>query len=249
VEVAVKRFRYSTGEKHSFHKSTQAAMGELSCSLCFIGASRITQLLDAFCFSDRGFLVFELWGENLRYLLHEQICKPTDCKVLVKQCLEALQQLQRHRIMHFDIKPANILIKGTGPQLTKDNAGSQPSKEQQKLLKLADLGVSHTPETLQQHTFTHLALQTWPYRAPEVLLQGKNCGFAADMWSVACVMFEIASKGKSLFPFSKSNSKEEDKNGLHDILLLRPEHSRSLTVIWDLFGIMISTPSAWPSNF
>ena len=235
VEVAVKRFRYSAGEEHGFHNSTQAAIRELSCCLCLTGASRITQLLDAFCCSDRGFLVFELWGQNLHYLLHKQICKPTDCKVLVKQCLEALAQLQRHRIIHFDIKPANILIKGTGPQLTKDNAGSQPSEEQQKLLKLADLGIAHTPETFQQHELSHLALQTWPFRAPEVLLQGKNCSFPADMWSLACVMYEIASNGKSYFPFSTTKSKAEDKNGLHDILQLRPEDSRSLQVIWDLF--------------
>ena len=176
--------------------------------------------------------------------------------------------MQANRLQSFGEAVPRSIAAATAPQnhalrhqaSKHSHQGHRPSAHQRqrrlsalqgatKLLKLADLGVSHTPETLQQHTFTHLALQTWPYRAPEVLLQGKNCGFAADMWSVACVMFEIASKGKSLFPFSKSNSKEEDKNGLHDILLLRPEHSRSLTVIWDLFGIMISTPSAWPSNF
>jgi len=213
-EVAVKRFKKGI--------RLNEVLEELCCCLCLQGVSRVAQLIDAFTFHSWTFLVFEHCGQNLHDLLQlKEVCGPSQCKDLVQQCLEGLQQLEQQKVLHFDIKPANILVKIVSP-----TAGSQPLETGTRmLLKLCDLGLAMPMEVYHHKEKADIWIQTWPYRAPEVLLRAENCSYPVDMWSVGCVMYDIASGGETYFPWVNCHL---DKDRLLSMLRRRPAHTQSL---------------------
>jgi len=72
-------------------------------------------------------------------------------------------------------------------------------------VKIADLGNA----TWTEHHFTD-DIQTRQYRCPEVIL-GAKWGTSADIWSVACVIFELITGGDYLFdPASGSRYSKDD---------------------------------------
>jgi serine/threonine protein kinase len=96
------------------------------------------------------------------------------CSVYTRQLLSGLEYLHANRIIHRDIKGANILV---------DNNG---------VVKLADFGAS---KQLQTVTITggggEMSLKGTPYwMAPEVIKQTGH-GRQADIWSVGCTVIEM----------------------------------------------------------
>ncbi|KAM3872183.1 SRSF protein kinase 3 [Diretmus argenteus] len=205
---------------------TQAGQDEVALLRCAGGAAarhpsgrRIVQLLDEFKLAGVNgvhvCLVLELLGPDLRSW---QLCfgNPGLSRPWVKQILtQVLQGLDylhsQCKIIHTDIKPENILL-SLEEQSHKLPAGGSSSssalpgkdatsreKEQvnpfslkEVTVKIADLGSScwvykHFCEEIQTHQ----------YRSLEVLL-GSEYGPPADIWSVACMAFELVT-GDSLF--------------------------------------------------
>jgi serine/threonine protein kinase len=80
--------------------------------------------------------------------------------------------------MHRDLKPQNLLIDKNG------------------VIKLADFGLARA-FGLPVKTYTHEVVTLW-YRAPEILLGQKQYSTPVDMWSVGCIMAEMAQR-KALF--------------------------------------------------
>ena len=97
----------------------------------------------------------------------------------MKQVMAALLHCYQRRIMHRDLKPCNILI-----------------GEDEQTVKLADFGLARS-FGLPLKSYTHEVVTLW-YRAPEVMLGTKIYGTGIDMWSLGCILFEIAT-GKPLF--------------------------------------------------
>ena len=93
------------------------------------------------------------------------------------QLLQAVAYIHSKRYLHRDIKPANILLSG----LT---------------LKLGDFGLARAL-TEPSRPYTEEVSTLW-YRAPEVLLLSGKYGCEADVWSCACVFYELV-KRDSLF--------------------------------------------------
>ena len=81
--------------------------------------------------------------------------------------------------MHRDLKPSNLLI-----------------DESEKYVKIADFGLARSFGTPLK-TYTHEVVTLW-YRAPEILLGSKVYSTAVDIWSVGCILFELAHR-KPLF--------------------------------------------------
>ncbi|XP_018530846.1 SRSF protein kinase 3 isoform X2 [Lates calcarifer] len=205
---------------------TQAGQDELSLLRCASGptsrhpsSQRIVQLLDEFKLAGVNgvhmCLVLELLGPDLRSW---QLCfgKPGLPRLWVKQILtQVLQGLDylhtQCKIIHTDIKPENVLLcleeqshrvpaggSGSSSVLTGKEAKStekeqvNPYSLKEITVKIADLGSSCW-------VYKHFCeeIQTRQYRSLEVLL-GSEYGPPADIWSVACMAFELVT-GDSLF--------------------------------------------------
>jgi NIMA (never in mitosis gene a)-related kinase len=92
--------------------------------------------------------------------------------VYLVQCLEALQALHSLRVLHRDVKPANILL---------DEEGNA---------KLGDLNVSKCMD--DETGEVQSVMGTLLYMAPEIW-EGKPYCFAADLYSLGCTLFELTS--------------------------------------------------------
>jgi len=93
--------------------------------------------------------------------------------------LKGLAFCHAHRVLHRDIKPQNLLI------------------DQRGALKLADFGLARA-FGVPVRTYTHEVVTLW-YRAPEILLGGKQYSTPVDVWSVGCVFAEMVTR-TPLFP-------------------------------------------------
>ncbi len=101
---------------------------------------------------------------------------------LVRDCLAGLAALHRERIVHGDIKPANIMLKRTGKA------------------KLIDMGSAFELDDLPPNRAC-----TPAYAAPEVL-EGSSCTPRSDLASLGYVLIEMLS-GRPCFP-PESNFRE-----------------------------------------
>uniref|UniRef100_A0A8B9LU70 non-specific serine/threonine protein kinase n=1 Tax=Astyanax mexicanus TaxID=7994 RepID=A0A8B9LU70_ASTMX len=165
-------------------------------------------------------LVLELLGPDLHGW---QVCfgKPglplRSVRRVISQVLEGLDYLHSHcKIIHTDIKPENILVcLGQQPLgALNPKSHSNAGRSENISVKIADLGSSCW-------VYKHFCeeIQTRQYRSLEVLL-GSDYGPPADIWSVACMAFELAT-GDSLFePKAGKNFTLEEDHLAHIIELL-----------------------------
>jgi serine/threonine protein kinase len=109
--------------------------------------------------------------------------------VYTRQILEGLTYLHKRHIIHRDIKGANILITNTG------------------VVKLSDFGCSKTLNGLSTPTGAAMDASfrrikgTIPFMAPEVIRQTGH-GRKSDIWSVGCVVIEMATGSMPWAQFS-----------------------------------------------
>ncbi|RAL62561.1 hypothetical protein DID88_004411 [Monilinia fructigena] len=89
-------------------------------------------------------------------------------KKFMSQLCEGIRYCHAHRVLHRDLKPQNLLI---------DREGN---------LKLADFGLARA-FGVPLRTYTHEVVTLW-YRAPEILLGGRQYSTGVDMWSVGCFL-------------------------------------------------------------
>ena len=149
-------------------------------------------------------MVFNLHGSNLLDLIrlydYHGIPQPA-VKYITRQILEGLDFLHKKcRIIHTDIKPENILLCQTitrekylpalnpcalAPVSVPEGKDDSYSFERLYQIKIADFGNANW---VSMH-FTD-DIQTRQYRSPEVIL-GSNWTWTVDLWSVACMVFEL----------------------------------------------------------
>ncbi|TFK45898.1 kinase-like protein [Heliocybe sulcata] len=90
-------------------------------------------------------------------------------------------------------------------------------------VKIADLGNACWVE----HHFTD-DIQTRQYRCPEVIL-GAKWGPSADIWSVACVIFELLTGGDYLFDPASGTRYSKDDDHIAQIMELMGEFPKSVS--------------------
>jgi len=112
----------------------------------------------------------EMCGKNLHYML---------VKSYLQQLIKGIAHCHAHRVLHRDLKPQNLLIDKKG------------------VLKLADFGLARA-FGVPVRTYTHEVVTLW-YRAPEILLGGKQYSTPVDIWSIGCIYAEMVTRCP-LFP-------------------------------------------------
>ena len=119
------------------------------------------------------FMVFEYVEFDLSALILSMKNMTSDhVKCYMKQLLSGIFYMHRQKILHRDLKTANILI-------TRGN-----------VLKIADWGLARSTFTNMQR-LSPKVVTLW-YRAPELLLETKRYGPEIDIWSVGCIFGELA---------------------------------------------------------
>ena len=144
-------------------------------------------------------LVMELVeGMTLRRVMQRQGILPLALqKCVAAQLLEGLAHCHAHRIVHRDVKPANVLVSWSG------------------VVKLCDFGLARRccarggsedgaesaceGELTLRAPLTPVVSTLW-YRAPETLFGSRRYGCSIDLWSAGMVIAELACGGEPLFP-------------------------------------------------
>ncbi|TVP88703.1 MAG: serine/threonine protein kinase [Pseudomonadaceae bacterium] len=142
--------------------------------------------------SERAFIILEpLRGPTLDQLLVE---RPTgtdweSLRELVVPLLDALAYAHQHGVIHGDIKPSNVMLAEQG-------------------VRLFDFGLGQPMEGLlpglPRLSRQRIAAWTPRYAALE-LLNGEALTAAADIYAIACVIYELSS---GHHPFSRLTAKQ-----------------------------------------
>jgi len=152
------------------------ALREVSLLKELSNCSNIVSLLDVIHSNSTLYLVFEFLDQDLKRYV-EQCSGPLPMglvKAYLYQILRGIAYCHSRRVLHRDLKLANLLIDRNGA------------------LKLADFGLGRA-FGIPVGVYTHEVVTLW-YRAPEILLGQKRYSTPVDMWSVGCIFAELVTK-------------------------------------------------------
>ena len=153
------------------------------------------------------FMVTPYMDHDLSGLLENPSVRFTEpqIKCYMKQLLEGCRYLHENRILHRDMKAANLLINNRGILQIADFGLARPYDDEPP--KPGQGGGDATRE------YTTLVVTRW-YRPPELLLQLRKYTTAIDMWGVGCVFGEMF-KGK---PILAGNSDLDQSQIIFDLV-------------------------------
>jgi dual specificity tyrosine-phosphorylation-regulated kinase 2/3/4 len=150
-------------------------------------SSNIIEVKDSIMFrghvvntNDIQCLTFELLHQNLYEFIKQNKFSGFSIDLIRRfsiQILKALMFLNKHKIIHCDMKPENLLLK----------------QENKSGIKVIDLGSS-----CKTNEIMYTYIQSRFYRAPEIIL-GVEYTSAIDMWSFGCILCELYT-GHPIFP-------------------------------------------------
>jgi serine/threonine protein kinase len=167
--VALKKIRFE-GEEDGVPAT---ALREIT-TLTHLRHPNVVELKDFILEPGKLYLVFELIDMDLKKLIEmsEQPFNIALIKSYTAQLLDGLAYCHSMGVMHRDLKPHNLLVSHTGS------------------IKLADFGLART-FTPAGRPLTVEVITRW-YRAPEILMGCQNYRCCVDVWSVGCIIAEMA---------------------------------------------------------
>lgn len=178
-------------------------------------SKHITNFYDVFYYEDHCCLVFELVSQNILTFIYYfddgSVPIPLNLvKKIVVDTLKGLDFMHKHGTIHTDLKPENVFAER--PIFPYEPFSEDDTREVFNCLeddpstinfKLGDFGNS----CFVDNTLNEL-IQTRQYRSPEVLL-GIGYDTSADIWSLACMTFELATR-RHLFDPTLADPNEEE---------------------------------------
>ncbi|XP_022901989.1 cyclin-dependent kinase 9 [Onthophagus taurus] len=153
--------------------------------ICKTKASQVNRYRSTF------YLVFDFCEHDLAGLLSNVNVKFSlgEIKKVMQQLLNGLYYIHSNKILHRDMKAANVLITKNG------------------VLKLADFGLARAFSVSKlgvPNRFTNRVVTLW-YRPPELLLGERNYGPPVDLWGAGCIMAEMWTRS----PIMQGNSEQQ----------------------------------------
>lgn len=157
----------------------------------------------------RPFMVMEyLEGRGLKEVIEaEAPMQPVRVSIIARQIAGALNAAHCLGVVHRDVKPANIVLIGQGPQSGQEAGGDQA--------KVLDFGIAKAKEarleeSLQAHatlTRTGSVIGTPTYMSPEQArgMRGTDLDGRSDLYSLGIVMYQMLAGG---LPFKADTSME-----------------------------------------
>jgi cyclin-dependent kinase len=176
VLVALKKIRLESEDEGT----PSTAVREISI-LKQLQHPNIVQLYEVIHTETSLTLVFEYLDQDLKNYLDACGEKGIDdytVKSFLYQLLQGLAYCHKHRVLHRDLKPQNLLINMEGE------------------LKLADFGLARG-FGIPVKKYTHEVVTLW-YRPPDVLLGSTQYSTPVDIWGVGCIFAEMVT-GRPLF--------------------------------------------------
>mgnify|MGYP002715499433 CR=1 FL=1 len=125
-------------------------------------------------------LFFERMDTDLHRLCRQQRLSHGQIRVLYRNILLGVDHIHGKGVVHRDLKPSNILIEVST-----------------LVAKIADMGFAYRIN-LDTGSGEELLAGTLAYLAPEQLCKDIYFSYATDMWSLGCVLAEMA-LGRPLF--------------------------------------------------
>ncbi|XP_059206790.1 death-associated protein kinase 2 [Centropristis striata] len=153
----------------------------------------IVTLKDVFESRAEVVLILELvsGGELFDFIAEKENLLESEAIEFMKQILEGLGFMHGKNIVHFDLKPENIML--------SDRVTPHPN------IKLIDFGLAHRVHQGEEYRSSSGTPQ---YIAPEVI-NSEPLGAAADMWSTGVITYILLS---GLSPFQGDTDEETLKN-------------------------------------
>jgi len=179
-QVAVKRMTPQLGEDDRYRarllKEAERASG--------VTSAHVAAIYDVLEEEHELFLIMEyVEGQSLRFWMRKAVSAEEFLKIAM-QCAEALVSAHGRGILHCDIKPENIMVRGDGQ------------------VKILDFGVAKkVPQSDQNTTMDQERAGTPAYMAPEFLLN-KVIDGRADIFSLGIVFYEVLA---GAHPFSATS--------------------------------------------
>mmetsp|Transcript_68743 Transcript_68743/g.109081 ORF Transcript_68743/g.109081 Transcript_68743/m.109081 type:complete len:338 (+) Transcript_68743:86-1099(+) len=194
MRVAVKTVKVDNREKR------EQMLAEIMGLIQAEGCPYLVQWYAGFVARDTGFIniVVELMDRgslaDLRRRLDGAGVPEEHLACIAAQIVRGLRHLQSRKLLHRDVKPANILVNHEGQ------------------VKLTDFGISKDLNCTVGVAATFVGTAT--YMSPERAL-GKEYSFQSDIWSAGMVIYELAT---GHYPFPTTAFLE-----LYECLCVQPE--------------------------
>merc|ERR1719440_732628 len=133
------------------------------------------------------YLVFEYMETDLHATIRAHILEEIHKQYIMYQSFKALMYMHSAKLVHRDMKPANLLLNS------------------ECLMKVADFGLARSlidnqdeeSKAVEKPVLTDYVATRW-YRAPEILAGSQTYGTAVDLWSLGCIFGEMLG-GKPVF--------------------------------------------------
>ncbi|CAD8176249.1 unnamed protein product [Paramecium pentaurelia] len=152
-------------------------------------SSNIIRIYETFSWKDCNVILMELGVQNLELYIQSQQQQPLQNKLqIMKQLTQAIQFLHLNGLIHRDIKPENFI-----------QVGSQ--------FKLIDFGLVRQNNNIRLKT---IQVGTPLYCSPEIFEESNSYTQSVDIWSLACVFYEII----EAYPLISGNTIEQVKNNV-----------------------------------
>lgn len=155
---------------------------------------------------------------NLAEFMQANTLNETQIDELVRGILRGLEHLHRHRIVHRDFKPANILI-------SRDNRG-------RIIPKIADFGLSKLvrDDEIDSSDFDLSDGRGTPsYKAPEQI-EGGRVSFNLDLWAFGVILYELLTGEKPFSSGLRSGSEQSVKRAIESKIVAAQLPDRIQTI-------------------